>query len=405
MSANLANGQYVNITSGEVRITALAQNSGGSVRIFTVPFSTPTGGISVAVDTILGRNREIKDIFNKIGSFSGSTSGNEILVTKQGSITLKDDFVYFSSANANSIEQTKSLIKALTMGDIFVTGGASYKVVGTNGVIKSGLSTTSNKIFGLLTKLDGRLIIPQSIIRGTDIMETPTVANSRITAYNKSSVCVMFEIMTKYNENKSEGYRFVYTLNSNFKYQEQDQANEISFDQLILSDVRYIDKFFYQGFSTGETGTNVPARSVKVGVTNINMFKAPITNSIVIAGGTGGVVENIPLANFTTANGLPTNKINSLLEISAYTPSLGDIWIANYTSIAGKTYYMILRYNTTGSKWEFLKNNVGNDSIAPAVTADAVSDTFDEIVAISTTNAVAYPCYDFDFEAEDFTQV
>ena len=79
----------------------------------------------------------------------------------------------------------------------------------------------------------------------------------------------------KYNENKSEGYRFVYTLNSNFKYQEQDQANEISFDQLILSDVRYIDKFFYQGFSTGETGTNVPARSVKVGVTNINMFKAP----------------------------------------------------------------------------------------------------------------------------------
>lgn len=405
MSANLTNAQYVNITTGEVRITAFAQNGAGEVKVFSLPFSTPTGGISVSVDTILGRNREINDIFNKAGNFAGTTSGKEVLVAKDGSITLKDDFVYLSSGTSKSIETTKSLMRSLAMGDMFtskaeITGVPSvtavpYKVVGTNGTVKTGLSATGNKIFGLLTQLDGRLVVPQSAAMDGTLMESITTANTRVTAYNKSSICVMFEILTTFDTNKSEGYRFVYTLNSNFKYQEADDANEVSFDQMMLSDVRYISTFFYKGIGAGEGIATVPGRKVKVGTSNVVMFKSLIGTITYTAA---------PVAAVT----VPTNYIDTDLTIKAYTPATGDICIG-YKEFIGTTipglsagYYFVLKYDT--SAWHFVLNdsdlNTSTLTLVTATLADA-----DALLSLKDGNGPAYSIYDFDFELEDFGQV
>lgn len=391
--ANITNGQYVNITAGEVRITAFAQNAAGKVSIFSVPFSTPTGGISVSLDTILGRNREIKDIYNKPGNFAGSTTGNEVLVDKNGSMTLKDDFVYLNSGDSLAIERTKSLMRSLAMGDIFTSNATPYKVVGTNGTVKNGLSATGNKAFGLLTQLDGRLVVPQASVidSATSTINTITASNTRVTAYNKSSLCVMFEVITKFDEVKSEGYRFVYTLNSNFKYQEADDANEVSFDQMMLSDVRYINKFFYDDLSAGEAGLAVPAREVRVGSSTVNMFKSAIGTI------TPGDVGVIPSAAVTA----PTNLIkitNGVFSIEAYTPADGDICIGTKT-IATKKYYFILKYDETGAVWEFVTNNVSNTT--EVLTTMGVGVAAEAAIA----TAAGYSRYDFSFEAEDFEQI
>lgn len=372
----ISNAQFVNITSGEARLTAFAQNAAGKVSIFSLPFSVPTGGLQLTLDTILGRNREINDLFNKPGRFAGSTLGNEQLVEKTASITLKDDFVYLNNnVDAQSIARTKSLMRAIAMGDIFHTGSTNYKVVGTNGAIKSATGVTSGKAFGLLTALDGMLIDPQSsIIDGTDIFEVYK-QNVRVSAYNKSSILLMFEVLTTFDENKSEGYRFVYNLNSNFQYSEQTDANEVSFDQLTLCDVRYIDNFFYKGLSTGESGTGIPARQLKIGTKVQSIFKSPVD----VAGITNGVVA---ADNLT----VPTKVVKTDGSVEAYTPVADDICVA-YTDT--KKYIILKKVDTTN--WQALENNVSNTNLSKTTT---------------TTNADAtYDTYDFDFEAEGFVML
>ena len=405
MSINISNGQYVNIIGGEVRVTAFAENVEGRVKIFSIPFSTPTGGMNISLDTILGRNRDINDIFNKNGGFAGSTLGKEKLVDKTGSINLKDDYVYLSSDDSESIVRTKSLMRALSMSDMFtskceVNGTRSvtpvqYKVVGTNGVSKEKSVGTGDKIYGLLTNLDGRLIIPQAAAINAASIESITTTNSRITAYNKSSICVMFEILVKFDETKSEGYRFVYTLNSNFKYQEQDEANEVSFDQMMLSDVRYITKFFFQGLSTGETGAGVPARVVKVGTNSVRMFKAPIGT---ITYSTGNAVPSVSTTNLATNK--PTYYIDANFALQTYTPGTGDICIG-FKTISSKSYYFLLKF--TGTVWEFIVNTLANTT--NLLTLNAVNTPATDADLVVLVVPVTYECYDFNFELEDFSQV
>lgn len=418
MSANLTNGQYVNITSGEVRITAFAQKASGEVKIFTLPFSTPTGGISVSVDTILGRNREINDIFNKAGNFSSTTSGKEVLVAKDGSMTLKDDFVYLSSGNAASIENTKSLMRSLAMGDLFTNDSTPYKVVGTNGTIKSGLTATGEKSFGLLTLLDGRLVVPQAAsidsIGGT--INTITVPNTRISAYNKSSICVMFEVLTTYDTTKSEGYRFVYTLNSNFKYQEADDANEVSFDQMMLCDVRYITNFFYQGFSIQEYATTIPAKEVKLaGVANpVKIFKSIIANNG-ITYATTPFQPTVTVAKLT----IPAHYMDATNHtLTDYVISVGDICIGYYTIQSttpdpANKYYVILKCtnaDVAGSEifTPIVNNTLNTVSLTTpfaASTTALTAGTDKAFSAVATGLGAFYPILDFSFDLEKFEQI
>lgn len=251
--SNITNNMYTNKYDSETRVTVLAMSENGKVDIFSVPISTPSGNLQIPEDPILGKTRQINDIFQKQGFLGGSTTGTVQLQTKTSNISIKDDYVYLSP-NGKGIEMSRNVLKAILKGEGFYDqlNDVYRKVVGTNGVIKKSMTTDQNYIFKKLFEIDGRLKIADA---ATEKGHAITIRNIRTPAYDKTCVYMVFENISKFDESNVEGIRIVYTMNAEVQVQEADDANEVSFTQTQLSDVRYIKEFLIKGFGDDEIGS------------------------------------------------------------------------------------------------------------------------------------------------------
>lgn len=259
MANFISNGKFTNFTNGLVRVTVLAEKMSGEEQIhplalFSTLISIPDTGISLPLDTILGRNREINDIFDATGSFAGSTSGNETLVDKTQSITFADDFVYLAKNVLDTASSKSALYNMLAADVIGVESGLKdsiekYKIVGTNGNFKRTKNATSDRNHRYLLLEDGRLVVPQaSDAEGNVLLQS----NTRVTAYNNFTLCIMLEFLTEFSSDYKQGYRFCYASPSNLMWNEADDYNKLSMDVQFLCDYRIIDKWFIDGPSSGE---------------------------------------------------------------------------------------------------------------------------------------------------------
>lgn len=257
----ISNGRFTNYTNGIVRVTAIAENmTNHSMGIFSTILSVPDTGITLPLDTIIGRNREIKDIFDTTGSFAGSTKGNEQLIDKTQSIQFADDYVYLARRSADVATSKSAIYNMLAADVIFNTdfekvdgkgelSTSLWKVAGTNGNIKRGKTANSDLNHKYLLLQDGKLVIPQASTNDGSILLQD---NTRVAAYNTSTVCIMIEVMTEFSGNFKQGYRFAYCSPANLMWNEGDDYNKISTDVQFLCDARIIDEFFLDGPSTGE---------------------------------------------------------------------------------------------------------------------------------------------------------
>ena len=113
--SNITNNMYTNKYDSETRVTVLAMGENGKVDIFSVPISTPSGNLQMPEDPILGKTRQINDIFQKQGFLGGSTTGTVQLQTKTSNISIKDDYVYLSP-NGKGIEMSRNVLKSILKG-------------------------------------------------------------------------------------------------------------------------------------------------------------------------------------------------------------------------------------------------------------------------------------------------
>lgn len=345
----ISNGKFVNFTNGLCRVTALTENMDShKIEIFSSIISVPDTGVTLPFDTILGRNREINDVYDATGSFAGSTTGNETLVDKTQSITLADDYVYLSDNPAN-VAECKNVLISMLSGEMF-TGpdGHIRKVIGTNGNVKRGKRANSNLPFMELLREDGMLKVPQA----SDNDGNPLlVYNSRVTAYNNFSLCVMLEFITEFSSTDKQGYRFAYVLNSNILQNEQDDYNKFTMDATFLCDYRNIDRYFVEGISSGySTDRYVNLESATV---------ADTTLEITLTGITG-------------------------------TPEAGDVAIAYIAEDTGNdSGYIICDYS--GTAWVARSAVLADDGASMAV--------------VTTGQDCIIPIYDFNFEEGSFEQM
>lgn len=257
----ISNGRFTNYTNGIVRVTAIAENmTNHNMAIFSTILSVPDTGITLPLDTIMGRNREINDIFDTTGSYAGSTKGNEQLMDKTQSIQFADDYVYLAKKSAD-VATSKSAIYNMLAADIIINTDFSavgtdgelsksiWKIAGTNGNIKRGKTANSDLNHRYLLLQDGKLIVPQASTNDGSIYLQD---NTRVAAYNTSTLCVMLEVMVEFSSTYKQGYRFAYCSPSNLTWNEGDDYNRISTDIQFLSDTRIIDNFFIDGQSSGE---------------------------------------------------------------------------------------------------------------------------------------------------------
>ena len=267
--SNITNNMYTNKYDSETRVTVLAMGENGKVDIFSVPISTPSGNLQIPEDPILGKTRQINDIFQKQGFLGGSTTGTVILQTKTSNISIKDDYVYLSP-NGKGIEMSRNVLKSILKGEGFYDqlNDIYRKVVGTNGVIKKSMTTDQNYIFKKLFEIDGRLKVADA---ATEKGHAITIRNIRTPAYDKTCAYMVFENISKFDESNVEGIRIVYTMNSDVQIQEADDANEVSFTQTQLSDIRYIKEFFIKGFGDDEIGAAETVTVALGTVTAINL--------------------------------------------------------------------------------------------------------------------------------------
>lgn len=276
--SNITNNMYTNKYDSETRVTVLAMGENGKVDIFSVPISTPSGNLQIPEDPILGKTRQINDIFQKQGFLGGSTTGTVSLQTKTSNISIKDDYVYLSP-NGKGIEMSRNVLKSILKGEGFYDqlNDVYRKVVGTNGVIKKSMTTDQNYIFKKLFEIDGRLKVADA---ATEKGHAITIRNIRTPAYDKTCVYMVFENISKFDESNVEGIRIVYTMNAEVQVQEADDANEVSFTQTQLSDIRYIKEFFIKGFGDDEIGA-VNTATVELGaITDVDL----VTNALAFAG-------------------------------------------------------------------------------------------------------------------------
>lgn len=291
--SNITNNMYTNKYDSETRVTVLAMGENGKVDIFSVPISTPSGNLQMPEDPILGKTRQINDIFQKQGFLGGSTTGTVQLQTKTSNISIKDDYVYLSP-NGKGIEMSRNVLKSILKGEGFYDqlNDIYRKVVGTNGVIKKSMTTDQNYIFKKLFEIDGRLKVADA---ATEKGHAITIRNIRTPAYDKTCVYMVFENISKFDESNVEGIRIVYTMNAEVQIQEADDANEVSFTQTQLSDIRYIKEFFIKGFGDDEIGA-VNTATVSLGaVTDVDL----VTNALTFA---GNLQSKLDVADVVTIN-------------------------------------------------------------------------------------------------------
>lgn len=269
--------KFVNFTNGVMRITVVGENStdknvfgangfsipfvgdlsgehsrGHKLDIFTAEVSIPDSGISIPLDTIMGRTRDINDLFNSKGSYAGSTMGNEQLTTSEMSLGFTEDYVYLSdnpSGHIVSRDILKSMLAAESFGFMDPADGKAkaIKVAGTNGAIKRDRMASSDRHFGGLFVNDGKLVVPQA---GNNDGKPLLEPNARVVAYNTSALTVMVEVLYTFSETETNGFRFVYTLNGGFNYNEGDDVNKITCNSQVLCDARVIEDFWVNGDAT-----------------------------------------------------------------------------------------------------------------------------------------------------------
>lgn len=291
--SNITNNMYTNKYDSETRVTVLAMSENGKVDIFSVPISTPSGNLQIPEDPILGKTRQINDIFQKQGFLGGSTTGTVQLQTKTSNISIKDDYVYLSP-NGKGIEMSRNVLKAILKGEGFYDqlNDVYRKVVGTNGVIKKSMTTDQNYIFKKLFEIDGRLKVADA---ATEKGHAITIRNIRTPAYDKTCVYMVFENISKFDESNVEGIRIVYTMNAEVQIQEADDANEVSFTQTQLSDVRYIKEFLIKGFGDDEIGSTDTVTVALGAVTDVD----DTNNTLTFA---GNLQSKLDVADVVTIN-------------------------------------------------------------------------------------------------------
>ena len=394
---NVTGGKFLNFTNGDCRITVLAvdaTNTGSkNIKIYSALMSVPDTGVALPLDTIIGRSRTINDIFNTYGSFAGSTTGTENLIDKATSISLADDFVYLSNT-ANGVEINKNVIVGMLMGESFYDGSSLQKIIGTNGALKNGRAASSDIEYKALFLDNGRLTVPQA---SDEFGDAVTSENTRITAYNNSTLCVMLEFMTEFSSSEKQGYRFVYSANSNVMENEGDDYNKISFDTQILCDVSYIDKPFIDGITETKTsedffvkdltggygvspyladvGVIVPQGAAFADISEINtLFSSTYTNFteddyifITDQIDIDGIKRGI-LAQFDSGSGLVDNIINlsegdvigiaKTIDLSSYTVPFAGLNKNDITFDTDPLFYTMVTEGTGNYFTEVDDNNL-----------------------------------------------
>lgn len=373
----IANQEFINYRSGLVKITVTGADSATNKLGFYSAALSTTDALTFSLDTILGRARAINDIFDRSGAFAASTEGDEQLVEKTVSFSLKKDYVYFAN-NIQNIFINRDFLQSIIEGEAFSVDGSLKRPLGTNGVIKFDKRATSGKTFGKFFEPYGLLKIPQAYDTS---MNKKVQRNTRISAYNKSAVCVMIEVLYEYDSLdgvKSDGYRMVYTNNSNFSMGEQDDANQVTFDSMVLSDVVYTDRFFTHGIQYLAEGENVAA------VDAINRFAfADISDAT-------DLTITVTTGEFTvTGSTLPTP-----LSATANTN-----WCTAYYNPTGNAGVYFLLSNIDGTDWKVYSNTLNTSTWdIPAVTAAAAD-------AATTVTAAGVPCYNYDFITAAFQAI
>ncbi|MGL5099477.1 MAG: hypothetical protein ACRC6B_05495, partial [Fusobacteriaceae bacterium] len=209
-------------------------------------------GIAIPLDTIMGRTRDINDIFNTKGSYAGSTMGNEQLNTSDMSVGFTEDYVYLSD-NPQGHIVSRDILRSMLSADSFGLDGKIIKIAGTNGSIKRGREASSDRYFGGLFVTDGRIVVPQaSNEHGEAVLES----NTRVSAYNTSALTVMLEFLYTFSAEETNGFRFAYVLNGGFNYQEGDDVNKVTCTSQILCDPRTIKDFWINGDAPGSVKMN-----------------------------------------------------------------------------------------------------------------------------------------------------
>lgn len=255
MSGTVENNKMVNVTAGVARVTAIVADLGADgktyagMSIFSCVIGSPDSGIAYPINTVLPQNNDMNDIYSR-GAFLGTTLGNETLQETTVSMSFINDFVYKLSNGQVGSNFMSNVLVNLLKGEAFKDGGKVYKVYGTNGVKKTGKSATVVANLSKLFKVDGMFTVPQAFDEVTG--KPLTVANTRVTAYNNKSICVMIEHLTAFDSTNKQGLRYVYTMASNFTMTENDDVNKISFDAMFLSDAKNTESFFIDGFGAGE---------------------------------------------------------------------------------------------------------------------------------------------------------
>lgn len=272
LKTSTGGSQFVNFTNGIVRITVLGENmknaSGVSegitfedgldsaaahkLAIYSAELTVPDTGVSIPLDNIMGRTRNINDIFNSSGSFAGTTMGTEVLNTTDMTLGFTEDYVYLSDSPKGHII-SRDILRAMLLGETFqhftgeVDGTKTYdtiKVAGSNGTVKRGTKALSNRYFGGLFIHDGKLVVPQATDKDGNPLLKP---NARVAAYNTTALTVMIEFMYSFSQEKTNGFRFVYVLNGGVTYNEADDANKVSCTAQILCDPRAITSVWIDG--------------------------------------------------------------------------------------------------------------------------------------------------------------
>ena len=404
----ISNGRFTNYTNGIVRVTAVAENmTNHNMAIFSTILSVPDTGITLPLDTIMGRNREINDIFDTTGSYAGSTKGNEQLIDKTQSIQFADDYVYLAKRSAD-VATSKSAIYNMLAADVlfntdFQTVGTDgalsnsiWKIAGTNGNIKRAKTANSDLNHRYLLLQDGKLIVPQASTNDGSILLQD---NTRVAAYNTSTLCIMLEVMTEFSNTYKQGYRFAYCSPSNLMWNEGDDYNRISTDVQFLCDTRIIDSFFIDGASTGEEEY-------------VFTFKTDLAGDftrLFVADGTAGTLTDRPKR-------INTDEVTELKDLAHdYTglPRVARLYYKD--SVNGNGYVIIeqgcskdetdgdLYQKVTWFPKEVAVNEDGDTNVLLKKSASTVSETVNRADSdLDYGLTFTMPIYNFDFEEAKF---
>lgn len=359
------------------------------------------------ITTIIGRNREINDIFDTTGSFAGSTKGNEQLVDKNQSIQFADDFVYLAR-NSADVATSKHMIYNMLAADIITNtdfekvgtdGGLStsiWKIAGTNGNIKRAKVANSDLNHKYLLLQDGKLIIPQASENDGSILLQD---NTRVSAYNTSTLCVMIEVMVEFSGNYKQGYRFAYCSPANLMWNEGDDYNRLSTDIQFLSDTRIIDNFFVDGASSGEQKYCFTFETDLAGDMKTKLFKND---------GDGGTPSERPMI-------IKTEEVKELKSLSDNYDNLPRVARLYYKDSKLGNGYMIIEQacsqDSEGSMngkvvWkpkELSLDKNGEKNVLLKKSDSTVSETTNKAdTELDYLLTYALPIYNFDFEEAKF---